>query len=120
MFKKIYVIALLAPLVYGASLERRSEVLTIPETRASKICVNLDRDVRVINLPRGYRAKVYNERDCYGRVLLQSSERRITDIPRSAESVYAYRDNDDIVINLSDFSDSRGRSSSFSDNLVDF
>ncbi|MFJ8310956.1 hypothetical protein [Streptomyces sp. NPDC094147] len=74
-------------------------VLTI-SPRSGNVCVNLTRDIKTIDLPRGYRASIHKEKNCRGHVLLESTERRLTDLPSGATSVHASKDSSDIHLPL--------------------
>ncbi|MFI6690045.1 hypothetical protein [Streptomyces sp. NPDC050485] len=74
-------------------------VLTIAP-QSESVCVNLTRDIKTIDLPRGYRASIHKERNCRGHVLLESTERRLTGLPSGAASVHVSKDSSDMHLPL--------------------
>ncbi|MFD9818960.1 hypothetical protein [Streptomyces violascens] len=91
---------ILAPMLATPAAHATGDgVLTIGP-RAQNACVNLARDIKTIDLPQGYRASIHRQKNCRGHVLLESTERRITDLPSGSASVHVSKDSSGLRLPL--------------------
>ncbi|MEE1753140.1 hypothetical protein [Streptomyces sp. SP18CS02] len=61
------------------------------DTNEQQVCVNFTHKTRTIEVPKGYEAKLYDDKDCQGKVVYETDERRIAHVPASARSVLVHR-----------------------------